>query len=337
VGGAAALPGIVVEAAVKVLITGGAGYIGSMVALACADAGITPVTVDLVAGGPPYSPHSYRGDIADGPLISRIFAKHPDIAAAVHCAALTSVPESVADPARYWRANVTGTLELAGHLLRCGCTRLVYSSSAAVYAPAPGLVVHEDSPLGPASPYARTKAACEALLADIAAATELRVLSLRYFNPIGADPQLRTGPRRQSHVLGAMITAQRDGVPFVITGTDWPTRDGTGLRDYVHITDLAAAHTAALRYLDSLPTPSELVRPMTTVNIGTGRGTTVRELLAAFETVTGRPLQVTEGPRRPGDTAGARALAERAERLLGWRASYSTIQAIAHALQWTTE
>jgi UDP-glucose 4-epimerase len=317
---------------VKVLIAGGAGYIGSTVASACLDAGISPVILDsLVTGRREFTAGRvfYQGDIADGALVDRIFAGHPDIAAVVHCAALIVVPDSVADPVGYYRANVTKSLEFVAHLLRNGCGRLIFSSSAGIYRAGADLRVDEDSVIDPQSPYARTKAVCEAMFADIAATQPIRVLSLRYFNPVGADPKMRTGlPRaRPTHALGQMITALQDGVPFVITGTDWPTRDGTGLRDYVHVQDLAAAHVAALRRFDALPGPA------TAINLGTGTGTTVRELLAAFTGVAG-PVQVREAGRRPGDTAGACSRIDRAERLLGWRPQHDLAEGISHSLQW---
>src|ERR1700676_886393 len=245
----------------KVLIAGGAGYIGGTIASACSDAGISPVILDsLVTGrreftaGGEFSP----GDSADGPLIDRIFAEHPDIDAVIHAAALIVVPDSVADPVRYYRANVAKSLDFVTHLLRNGCRRLIFSSSASIYRTGDDLAVDEDSPIGPQSPYARTKAVCEAMFADIAAAQLIRVLSLRYFNPIGADPKLRTGLqlKRPTHALGKMIQAYEDGVPFLITGTDWPTRDGSGLRDYIHVWDLAAAHVAALTRFDAMPGPA---------------------------------------------------------------------------------
>jgi len=171
---------------------------------------------------------------------------------------------------------------------------------------------------------------CVALFADIAAAEPIRVLSLRYFNPIGADPKMRTGLqlRRPTHALGKMIQACDDGVPFQITGTDWPTRDGSGIRDYIHVWDLATAHVAALTRFDALP------GPVTAINLGTGTGTTVRELLAAFNRVGGHPVEAHEAPRRPGDVAGAFTRVGRAERLLGWRARYDVAEGIRHSLQW---
>ncbi|HEY3957165.1 MAG TPA: NAD-dependent epimerase/dehydratase family protein, partial [Streptosporangiaceae bacterium] len=196
----------------KVMIAGGAGYIGSTIAYACSDAGISPVILDsLVTGRREFAAgHAfYQGDIADGALIDRIFAEHPDIAAVIHCAALIVVPDSVADPVRYYRANVAGSLDFTAHLLRNGCPRLIFSSSAAIYRASEDLSVDEDSAIDPQSPYARTKAMCEAMLADIAAAQSVRVVSLRYFNPIGADPKMRTGLqlRRPTHALGKMIQA----------------------------------------------------------------------------------------------------------------------------------
>src|SRR5437868_880708 len=241
----------------KVLIAGGAGYIGSTVGSACLDAGITPVVLDnLITGRREFAEGRafYEGDIADGAMIDRIFAEHPDIEAVVHCAALIVVPDSVADPVGYYRANVAKSLEFVGHLLRNGCQRMIFSSSASIYRAGEDLTVDEDSAWDPQSPYARTKAVCEQMFADIAATQPIRILSLRYFNPIGADPQMRTGLqlRRPSHALGKMIEASEEGTPFQITGVDWPTRDGSGVRVYIHVWDLAAAHVAALRRFDEV-------------------------------------------------------------------------------------
>ena len=319
----------------KVLIAGGAGYIGSTVASACSDAGISPVILDsLVTGRREFTAGRsfYRGDIADGPLIDRIFAEHPDIGAVIHCAALIVVPDSVADPVGYYRANVAASLEFAAHLLRNGCGRLIFSSSAAIYRAGADLSVHEDSAIDPQSPYARTKAVCESMFADIATSQPIRVLSLRYFNPIGADPKMRTGLqlRRPTHALGKMIQAGEEGVPFYITGTDWPTRDGSGLRDYVHVWDLALAHVAALTRFDALPGSA------TAINLGSGTGTTVWELLDAFNRVADLPVEVREASRRPGDIAGAYSRIDRAGRLLGWRPQYDLAEGIRHSLEWAT-
>jgi UDP-glucose 4-epimerase len=320
---------------VKVLITGGAGYIGSTVVRACLDAGITPVIVDsLVTGRREFARGLafYAGDVADGAVLDTVFGEHPDIVAAVHCAALIVVPESVADPVRYYRANVTGSLDLVQHLLRHGCHRLVFSSTGSFYQPGPDGSVDEDSPIAPGSPYARTKALCEAMLADIAAGTPLRVVSLRYFNPIGADPQLRTGlqTRYPTHALGKLLQAHASGQAFQITGTDYPTRDGSGIRDYVHVSDLAAAHVAALTAFDHVLGQASSIA----INLGTGAGTTVRELAAAFNSVVDRPVEVTEAPRRPGDVTGAYTRGDRAKRLLDWQPRYSLAEGIADSLRW---
>jgi UDP-glucose 4-epimerase len=225
---------------------------------------------------------------------------------------------------------VAKSLDLVTHLLRNGCHRLIFSSSASIYRAGDDLAVDEDSPLDPRSPYARTKAVCEAMFADIAAAQLIRVLSLRYFNPIGADPKMRTGLQLKwpTHALGKMIQAYQAGDPFPVTGTDWPTRDGSGLRDYVHVWDLAMAHVAALTRFDAMPGPA------TVINVGTGAGTTVRELLDAFNRVADHPVQARAAARRPGDTVGAYTRIGRAERLLGWRPQYDIAEGIRHSLEW---
>jgi UDP-glucose 4-epimerase len=321
---------------VKVLITGGAGFIGSTIASACLDAGLSPVVLDdLSAGRREFATGrpSYEGSITDDALLDRILDEHPDIAAVVHCAARIVVPESVVQPAAYYDNNVVGTLRLAQRLVARRCTRLIFSSSASIYAPPDvGFAVDESSPLLPSSPYARSKAMAEQILADLCVATGLRVLSLRYFNPIGADPLLRTGPQHHlpTHVLGRLITAHRSGVPFTVTGTDWPTRDGSAIRDFVHVWDLARAHVHALeRFDDALDGATHRA-----INLGTGHGTTVRELVDAFRTVAGG-LRVHEGPRRPGDVVGAYARSDTAERLLKWAAEKSVVDGVRDALAWT--
>jgi len=321
---------------VKVLIAGGAGFIGSTIASACLDAGITPVVLDsLVTGRREFTAGRvfYEGDIADGALVDRVFAEHPDIEAVIQCAALIVVPDSVADPLGYYEANVVKSLAFVGHLLRNGCTRMIFSSSASIYRANDDLTVDEESAVEPLSPYARTKAVCEAMFADIAAAQPLRVLSLRYFNPIGADPKMRTGLQlpRPSHALGQMILAQEDGVPFRVTGTDYPTRDGSGIRDYVHVWDLATAHVAALQSFDTVLAGETT---STAINLGTGTGTTVRELLDAFNSVTDAPIPSTDTARRPGDVVGAYTRSDRANELLGWRPRFSVAEGIRDSLRW---
>lgn len=318
----------------KVLIAGGAGYIGSTIALACRDAGITPVILDNLATGRAEFTKGldfYQGDIADGVLLDKVFAEHPDIAAAVHAAALIVVPDSVADPITYYRANVAGTLEFSAHLLRHDCTRLIFSSSASIYQVSDDLTVNESSPLDPQSPYARSKAIAEAMLADIAVATPLRVLSLRYFNPIGADPGMRTGLQlaNPSHALGKIIQASAERTVFHVTGTDYPTRDGSGIRDYIHVWDLATAHVTALEKFDEFMTSTNVV-----MNLGSGTGTTVRELVAAFNRVSGVPVATADAPARAGDVAGGYTRIDRARLLLGFEPRFSIDDGIRHSLEW---
>ncbi|MEY9846837.1 UDP-glucose 4-epimerase GalE [Streptacidiphilus sp. MAP5-3] len=322
----------------KALITGGAGFIGSTVASACLDAGITPVILDsLVTGRREFTEGRafYEGDIADGELVDQVFADHPDIAATIHCAALIVVPESVSAPLHYYRENVAKTVALVEHLQRNGCERLLFSSSASIYRPGEDFSVDETSELDPLSPYARTKMLTELIFKDTAEASSLRVLSLRYFNPIGADPALRTGLQTPvpSHALGKLVQARRADTPFLLTGTDWPTRDGSGIRDYVHVWDLARAHVAALDRFDVV-LPPDSAGSYEVLNLGTGRGTTVRELVAAFEAVTGDRMSTEEAPRRPGDNAGAFSRTAKAEQLLDWRAELSLEQGIADTLAW---
>jgi UDP-glucose 4-epimerase len=321
----------------KVLVTGGAGYIGSTVCSACLDSGLEPIILDNLATGRREFTKGrlfYEGDIADGALIDRIFRDHPDLYAVIHCAALIVVPESVANPARYYRENVTKTIELASHLARNRCERLIFSSSAAIYAPSDGFTVDETSPIAPASPYARTKAMIEWVLQDFASAYGLRVVSLRYFNPIGADPQMRTGlaVADPSHVLGKLAQAYANRVSFSLTGVDWPTRDGSGIRDYIHVWDLARAHVASVRNFDRVvPTAGPGYE---VINLGTGRGTTVRELVAAFQTVVGDRVSVIETAPRPGDSAGTYTTSRKAATLLDWAPRLSIEDGIRDAMTW---
>jgi len=322
----------------KILITGGAGYIGSITAKAVEAAGHIPVIVDSLLSGP----HAfvggrifYKGDIADRSLVRRIIDEHPDIDATIHMAARIVVPESVALPYEYYRDNVAKSLELFDELVKLGKPRVLFSSSASLYAAKAGFEVFEGDPLDPPSPYARTKRMMEQVLEDMAEVTDLRAVMLRYFNPIGSDPDLDYGiyAREPSHVLGQLVMAargQKDA--FTITGTDLPTRDGTGIRDYVHVWDLAKAHVRAIEQFDEVLAEADANSVI--INVGTGHGVTVRELVATFEKVFGHDVPVNEAPPRPGDAVGAFANADLASELLGWRANHSLEEAIASALAW---
>ncbi len=322
----------------KVLVTGGAGYIGSTTAKALEEAGHTPVILDSLLSGPRAFVRDrifYEGDIADRELLRRIAAEHPDIHATIHMAARIVVPESVEKPYEYYRDNVAKSLEMFDELTALGLPRVIFSSSASLYATKEGFEVDEEDPLAPGSPYARTKRMMEQVLEDLARSTDLRAIILRYFNPIGSDPDLESGiyVKEPSHVLGQLVLAARGQKPsFTITGTDLPSRDGTGLRDYIHVWDLAQAHVRAVERFDEVL--SEVAAPSTVINLGMGDGTTVRELVAAFERVFGSAVPLTEAPPRPGDVVGAFANVDKARRLLGWQTELSIDEAIAAALAW---
>ncbi|MEN6579382.1 MAG: UDP-glucose 4-epimerase GalE [Anaerolineaceae bacterium] len=325
----------------KILITGGAGYIGSTIASALEDAGQTPIILDsLVTGRREFTKGRifYEADIADRAMVRQVFSEHPDIYATIHCAALIVVPESVSRPYDYYYENVVKSMTFFKLLSELGYPRVVFSSSAAIYDVVPGFMVTEESPLRPLSPYSRTKYMMEMILKDFSHAYNLKGIALRYFNPIGADPKMRTGMHIQnpSHVLGKMVEVALGHEPvFYLTGVDWPTRDGSGIRDYIHIWDLVRAHILAVDKFDQIiAETSEDDSAYTVINLGTGMGVTVKELIAAFEQVYGQPLPVSILPPRPGDVAGAYANADKAERLLGWKAELPITRGISDALKW---
>jgi UDP-glucose 4-epimerase len=325
----------------KILITGGAGYIGSTIASALEDRGHTPIILDsLVTGREEFTRGRifYKADVADRVALEMVFRDHPDIYATIHCAALIVVPESVAHPYEYYRENVSNSLELFKSLNDLGCKRVVFSSSAAIYDVVPGYMVTENSPLKPSSPYARTKFMMEMVLKDLCDAYNMRGIALRYFNPIGADPKMRSGVhvKNPTHVVGKLVdTALGKNPVFEITGVDWPTRDGTGIRDYIHVWDLAQAHIRAVEHFDEAYSLSEDPQAhYLVINLGTGHGVTVRELVTAFENVWGKPINKRETPPRPGDVAGSYANADTAARLIGWKAEQSIEQGIADAIKW---
>ncbi|EGR94458.1 UDP-glucose 4-epimerase [ [[Propionibacterium] namnetense SK182B-JCVI] len=321
----------------KILITGGAGYIGSTVGSACEEAGHEVVVLDDLSAGRREFVRDrtfYEGDIADQDLLDRVFSEN-QIDAVVHCAAKIVVPESVDEPLTYYGNNVGKTVALLKGMERNGVHRILFSSSASIYATDEEFKVTEESALDPGSPYATTKFMVELILRDAAHASDLKALSLRYFNPIGSDPKLRTGQQIEhpTHVLGKMIDAWMEDSTFTVTGVEWPTRDGSGIRDYIHVWDLARAHVAALEHLDEVTTDD----PYQVFNIGTGSGVTVKELVKAFEEGTGRSLNVVYGPPRPGDVAGAYTVSRRAKDLLGWSAELTQADGIRDAIAWLPE
>lgn len=319
----------------RVLVTGGAGYIGSCVALALADHGDSPVLLDDLSTGDAdflqRFPH-YLGDVGDPALVARIMDDYPDIAVTVHCAARTEVTESIEDPLGYYAHNVGKTVRLLDALLAHGCHRFVFSSSASVYGRAAAQLITEDAALQPESPYARTKVIVEQILSDACRTTPLTAVSLRYFNPIGCDPQLRGGPANPpaSGVVESLLAAAASGRPFQIHGRDWDTPDGTPLRDFVHVWDVALAHVAAVH---RWPADNGGARHEV-VNVGSGVGTTVRQLAEAFNHQVGQPVVIEYDERRPGDIVGGYASTDRAAALLGWTPTKSVADGVADALRW---
>lgn len=330
-----------------VLVTGGAGYIGATICSALEDNGWTPIILDNLSSGPRRFTEGrifYEGDIADRALLAKIFKEHGTITTAIHCAALIVVPESVAKPELYYRENVSKSIELFAALRDLGCKKIVFSSSAAVYDVVDNFMVKEDSALAAHSPYSQTKLMMESILRDFCRAYDLQGISLRYFNPIGADPKMRTGSyiKNPSHILGRMVTVAqgRDNL-FEITGTNWPTRDGSGIRDYIHVWDLALAHVKAVENFEhALATTQpygETFKNYRVINLGSGRGVTVKEFVAAFEKVNGSTIPKKFAPPRPGDVAGSFANADTAKSLIGWQAQMTIEQGIQDAMTWAAK
>ena len=330
----------------KALITGGAGYIGSSIASYLSDNGHVPVILDSLKKGREEFTRDrifYRGDIGDTNLLKRIVTENPGIICTIHCAALIVVPESVADPYIYYRENVAKPLEMIKTLVDLEIKDFIFSSSASIYQPEGEFQVDESSKTGAKSPYAYTKIAFERVLEDFCHAYGMRGIALRYFNPIGADPHFRTGPYdpNPSHLLGNLVeVAAGRKQTMQINGVDWPTRDGTAIRDYVHVWDLARAHTLALEKFDNVlglkSDGDKAVREgaYSAINLGSESGVTVKEFVNAFEKVTGSMLPKIETPPRPGDVAGAYASSQKAKELLGWRAELSIEDGIRDALTW---
>ncbi|MFL2756546.1 MAG: UDP-glucose 4-epimerase GalE [Dehalococcoidia bacterium] len=324
----------------KVLVTGGAGYIGSTVCSALEDKGHTPIIIDsLVTGKEEFISERvfYKADINNRTVLKKIFKDHPDISITIHCAGLIIVPESTIDPYKYYEENLIKSIHLFKNLLALNNLKLIFSSTASLYKSVDGSMLTEESELSPQSPYAKTKLAIEMVLEDFSKAYNLEVISLRYFNPIGADPKMRSGPHlaNPTHIVGKLVeSAKSKNSTFTITGTNWNTRDGTGIRDYIHVWDLAQAHVSAVEYFDKIITPSARYH---TINLGTGEGTTVSELITAFEEINGFDIIKTKSEPRDGDVAGGYTNRDKALTLLGWEPRMSLEQGLADALKWSNK
>ncbi len=322
----------------KVLVTGGAGYIGSSIVSALIDNGHDVVIIDsLVNGNENFVINKcfYKGDISDFELLKKINSDHPDIFVTIHCAAHIIVPESVEEPYKYYHENIYKSVELFNNLDKLGKKNIIFSSSASIYNPENDFIAYEDSPISADSPYAFSKIVIEQALQDFSKAYGMRVISLRYFNPIGSDPKFRTGPyiKNPSHLLGTLVeVANGRKKVFEINGVDWNTRDGSAIRDYIHVWDLALAHIKAVENFDNV-LASE-ISDYSIINLGSQKGTTVKEFVLSFENVIGYKLNKIETPPRPGDKIGAFASSEKAFKLLNWTTIFSLEDGIKHALMW---
>ncbi len=321
------------EAERSVLVTGGAGYIGSHVCKALAAAGYRPVTYDNLSEGHRWAVRwgpLERGNLSHTARIENVIRRYRPVAV-IHLAGVIAAGESVSDPAKYYEINVGGTLSLLGVMRQQGVDRIVFSSSAAVYGEPHSTPITEDHPVAPVNPYGAGKLACERMIQDFSAAYGLRSVALRYFNAAGADPDGEIGEahRVETHLVPLMLAAALGDRPHVsVYGTDYPTRDGTCVRDYVHVSDLAAAHVLAMEYGRDQPGSHVF-------NLGTGTGATVAEVIAAAERVSGRAIERRNQPRRAGDPAVLVADARRAKERLGWAPRYPDLeQVIASAWRW---
>jgi len=323
---------------VSILIVGGAGYIGSQTAKCVAQAGWKPVVFDNLVYGHKWAVKwgpLIEGDLADGALIKRVLEEHA-VTAVVHFAAYAYVGESVTNPRKYFRNNVAGTINLLDAMIDAGVRDIVFSSTCATYGEPQRVPISEDHPQNPVNPYGETKLTVEKMLHWYGRAHALRYAALRYFNAAGADPDGEVGEDHdpETHLIPLAIAAAMDGKSgkgLEIYGTDYGTPDGTAIRDYIHVLDLADAHVAALAKLRAGATSL-------LVNLGTGRGHSVRQVIAAVEKVSGKKIAVREAGRRAGDPPALVADARLAADVLGWKARIPDIETIvAHAWRWTQQ
>ena len=316
-----------------VLVTGGAGYIGAHACKVLAQAGFVPVTFDNLSTGwrdaVKFGPF-VQGDLMDRAAVDAAFAYYRPIAV-LHFAALSLVGESMTDPGLYWRVNVNGALNLIEAAVASGCLNFVFSSTCATYGDQDGVMLDEDTPQRPINAYGASKRAIEEMLHTFSASAGLNHVIFRYFNVAGADPEAEVGEqhRPETHLIPLMLDAIEGRRPaLTVFGTDYPTPDGTCVRDYVHVMDLVEAHVLGLNWLlDG--------RGNRAFNLGSGRGFSVREVIEASRTVTNSAVPVIEGPRRAGDAAALVSGSARAGAELGWTPRRSDLpQMIKDALNW---
>jgi UDP-glucose 4-epimerase len=317
-----------------ILVTGGAGYIGSHIAYGLADIGQSVVVLDNLATGfrdaVPSAARLVIGSTGDTALVGKVISEHR-VQAIIHLAASTVVPDSVADPLSYYSNNTANSLSLLKAAVEGGVKHFVFSSTAAVYGNPEAPLVTEDATPRPMSPYGTSKLMTERMLQDAAVASGLKYVALRYFNVAGADPKLRTGQstRAATHLIKAAVqVALRLRDHLDIFGSDYPTPDGTCIRDYIHVSDLVGAHIAALNYLRDGGASAIM-------NCGYGHGYSVREVVDAVKRVSGIDFRVEMRPRRAGDPAAIVADVQAIKRILSWKPLHDDLQTIVrHALAW---
>ncbi|MDM0067692.1 UDP-glucose 4-epimerase GalE [Variovorax sp. J31P207] len=325
-----------------ILVTGGAGFIGSHTCVALAAAGYVPLVLDNLGNSDVRvferlariigsAPRFVEGDVRDRALLDRLFAEQP-IAGVIHFAGLKSVGESVSDPLAYYDNNVHGSFVLAAAMKAAGVRTLIFSSSATVYGDPDHSPIPEDAPRRPANPYGRSKLMVEEALGDLQRSDPTwRIALLRYFNPVGAHESGLIGEHPQGRPNNLMPFVSQVAVglrdKLAVHGGDYPTPDGTGVRDYVHVMDLAEGHVAALRHAESQA-------GLATLNLGTGRGASVLEVVKAFERACGRPIPYEIGERRPGDVPAYWGDPALAQATLGWTARRGIDQMCADSWRW---
>jgi UDP-glucose-4-epimerase GalE len=312
-----------------ILVVGGAGYIGSHAARALRSAGYEAIIYDSLVNGHRRLTKGFElveGDIADDAKLRSVLKRVDGV---MHFAAHAYVGESVENPRKYFKNNVEAALHLLNATLDAGIRRFVFSSTCAVYGEPAKVPITEDNPRQPVNPYGTSKLFCEFALEAYDRAYGLRSARLRYFNAAGADESGEIGELHdpETHLIPLALGATRSGPELKIFGSDYPTPDGTGVRDYVHVTDLAEAHVNALQYLEK---GGESIA----LNLGTGRGNSVLEVIKEAETVTGRPVRHTVGPRRAGDPPVLVADPSLAQRMLGWKAKRGLPEIVSSAWKW---
>lgn len=317
-----------------ILVTGGAGYIGSHACKALAQAGFVPVVFDNLSTGwmeaVRFGP-LVRGDLEDRAALDRAFADYQPIAV-MHFAALSLVGESMKDPGHYWRSNVVGALNLIEATVASGCRQFIFSSTCATYGDHDGVLVDEETEQRPLNPYGKSKRAIEDMLADFGASHGLRHVIFRYFNVAGADPDGEIGEqhRPETHLIPLLLDAVAGRRPaLTVFGSDYDTKDGTCIRDYVHVSDLADAHVLGLKWLEE-------GKPTRAFNLGSGSGFSVREVIHAAGLVTNQAVPIVEGARRAGDAAFLVSGSRRAMSELGWQPKRSDMRnMILDAWRWS--